>query len=248
MLFGRKKTEMPNPGSEMAGRSEAIDLPNRHFVNGNPIMPPFPDGTETAYFGMGCFWGAERVFWRIPGVYSTAVGYAGGSTPNPTYQEVCTGRTGHTEAVMVAFDPSRVSYESLLKAFWEEHDPTQGMRQGNDRGTQYRSAIYWTTTDQQAAAEASRSMFHDRLSAAGLGALTPEVAGAGAYYYAEEYHQQYLAKNLAGAGVDIQEFYFGEVPAPRKATPVEGYCSMEPTGVSCPIGRGVPLEERTAEG
>jgi peptide-methionine (S)-S-oxide reductase len=190
-------------------------VPEDHFVNHNPIVPPFPDGLQRAMFGMGCFWGAERKFWTLPGVYSTAVGYAAGHTPNPTYREVCTGMTGHTEAVLVVFDPSKITYDDLLRVFWENHDPTQGMRQGNDAGTQYRSGIYAYDATQQRAAEASRDAFQQRLTAAGYGRVTTEILPAPEFFYAEEYHQQYLAKNP------------------------DGYCGLGGTGVSCPIGTGV---------
>jgi peptide-methionine (S)-S-oxide reductase len=189
-----------------------MDVPEKHFVNGARIAPPFPEGVRTALFGMGCFWGAERKFWQLPGVYSTAVGYAGGSTPNPTYREVCSGMTGHTEVVLVAFDPRRVSYDELLRVFWENHDPTQGMRQGNDVGTQYRSAVYTYDAEQRQAAEASRDMYQKELQRSGYGAITTEIADAPEFYYAEDYHQQYLAK----------------VP--------NGYCGLGGTGVSCPVG------------
>ncbi len=189
-----------------------MPVPAQHYANGNPLSPPWPEGIETAVFGLGCFWGAERIFWQVPGVFTTAVGYAGGHTPNPTYEETCSGRTGHTEAVLVAFDPSKVSYEQLLKVFWESHDPTQGMRQGNDAGTQYRSAIYATTAAQLAAADASKDMYQLQLDAARHGQITTEIARAGTFYYAEPYHQQYLAKNP------------------------NGYCGIGGTGVSCPIG------------
>jgi peptide-methionine (S)-S-oxide reductase len=211
-LKGRSK-EMPRPEDALPGRDTAMPVPETHFVNGHPIHPPFPEGLETAVFGMGCFWGAERIFWQIPGVYTTAVGYAGGFTPNPTYEEVCSGRTGHAEAVLVVFDPKIVSYDELLKAFWEGHDPTQGMRQGNDVGTQYRSAIYATTDAQLAAAEAARTMFQEALEKAGHhGQISTEIREAPAFYYAEDYHQQYLAKNP------------------------NGYCGLGDTGVSCPVG------------
>ena len=189
-------------------------LSNAHFVNGHPIAPPFPAAFETAVFGMGCFWGAERKFWEAPGVYSTAVGYAGGSTANPTYREVCSGKTGHTEVVLVVFDPARTSYDAMLRIFWENHDPTQGMRQGNDVGTQYRSAVYGSTPQQVRAAEASHAAFQDRLTEAGFGRMTTEILQAPPFYYAEEYHQQYLAKNP------------------------DGYCGIGGTGVTCPIGVG----------
>jgi peptide-methionine (S)-S-oxide reductase len=185
---------------------------SQHFVNFKPLEPPFPDGLEQAVFGLGCFWGAERKFWEVEGVYTTAVGYAGGHTPNPTYEEVCSGGTGHTEAVLVVYDPNKVSYEQLLKVFWESHDPTQGMRQGNDVGTQYRSAIYTFTPEQRAAAEQSKAVFEQRLHDAGFGDITTEIADAPTFYYAEDYHQQYLAK----------------VP--------NGYCGLGGTGVSCPVG------------
>ena len=214
-LFGSHKSAMVEAGDALPGRDEALPgVPEVHAVNGNRIQPPFPEGMATAVFALGCFWGAERLFWRVPGVYSTAVGYAGGYTPNPTYQEVCSGRTGHTEAVLVVFDPAQVSYEQLLAVFWEGHDPTQGMRQGNDVGTQYRSAAYWADESQRAALEASRAAFAERLAAAGFGDITTEVAEAPTFYYAEDYHQQYLHK----------------VP--------NGYCGLGGTGVSCPIGLG----------
>ena len=189
-----------------------MPVPGEHFVNGHPLMPPFPAGFEQAVFGMGCFWGAERTFWEAPGVYTTAVGYAGGDTPNPTYREVCSGMTGHTEAVLVVFDPAQTSYDSILKIFWEHHDPTQGMRQGNDAGTQYRSAAYTFSAQQRRTAESFRAAFQDRLTAAGYGRITTEIADAPEFYYAEDYHQQYLAKNPGG------------------------YCGHGGTGVSCPIG------------
>ena len=193
-----------------------MDVPETHFVNGHRIVPPFPEGLERAIFAMGCFWGAERKFWEAPGVYATAVGYAGGYTPNANYREVCSGMTGHTEAVLVVFDPEAVRYEQLLKVFWESHDPTQGMRQGNDTGTQYRSGIYCYGDDQQRAAEASRDAFQKQLSAAGYGTITTEILAAPEFYYAEDYHQQYLAKNP------------------------HGYCGLGGTGVSCPVGVDVP--------
>ncbi|MFW2338957.1 MAG: peptide-methionine (S)-S-oxide reductase MsrA [Acidimicrobiia bacterium] len=204
-----------NQSSEDAalpGRSEPMKVPATHFENGNRIVPPFPDGLETAIFGMGCFWGAERGFWQTDGVYSTAVGYAGGSTPNPTYEETCTGRTGHTEVVLVVYDPDQVSYERLLQVFWEGHNPTQGMRQGNDVGSQYRSAIYTTSDDQLDAAKRSRDAYQAELTAYGHGAITTEIEPAGEFYYAEDYHQQYLGKNPSG------------------------YCGLGGTGVSCPTG------------
>jgi peptide-methionine (S)-S-oxide reductase len=212
MLFGRHKTEMPDESRALAGRPETMPVPERHFVNGNRLEPPFAEHLEQAVFGMGCFWGAERKFWEAEGVYTTAVGYAGGFTPNPTYEEVCSGRTRHTEAVLVVFDPRRIDYESLLKIFWENHDPTQGMRQGNDVGTQYRSAIYTYSPAQQKAAEKSRDVYQEVLTAAGHGAITTEIREAPAFYYAEDYHQQYLAKNPYG------------------------YCGIGGTGVACPTG------------
>jgi peptide-methionine (S)-S-oxide reductase len=187
-----------DPRLALAGRDEPIPSPDTHWVHGRPIKPPFPAGLEVVQFAMGCFWGAERIFWQIPGVHTTAVGYGGGITPNPTYEEVCTGRTGHAEVVLVVFDPGEVSIERLLKGFWEQHDPTQGMRQGNDVGTQYRSAIYVTTPEQQAVAERSRAGYQAALSAAGFGEITTEIAESGPFYYAEDYHQQYLAKNPMG--------------------------------------------------
>jgi peptide-methionine (S)-S-oxide reductase len=210
MLFGRNKTEMPDESRALAGRPETMPVPERHFVNGNRLEPPFPEHLEQAVFGMGCFWGAERKFWEAEGVYTTAVGYAGGFTANPTYEEVCSGRTGHAEVVLVVFDPRRIDYESLLKIFWENHDPTQGMRQGNDVGTQYRSAIYTYSPAQQKAAEKSRDVYQEVLTAAGHGAITTEIREAPDFYYAEDYHQQYLAKNPYG------------------------YCGIGGTGVACP--------------
>ena len=211
-LFGGHKTRMVEEDKALRGRSERIPVPERHFVNGHRLEPPFPEGLETAIFGMGCFWGAERVFWEMPGVWSTAVGYAGGFTPNPTYEEVCTGLTGHAEVVLVVFDPQVVGYEELLKAFWENHDPTQGMRQGNDAGTQYRSAVYTNGELQRKSAEASRDAYQDVLRKAGHGDITSEIREAPEFYYAEDYHQQYLAKNP------------------------NGYCGLGGTGVSCPVG------------
>jgi peptide-methionine (S)-S-oxide reductase len=211
MLFTRKN-RMPEPGEALPGREAEMPVPDRHEVLGNPIKPPFPEGFEQAVFGLGCFWGAERLFWEAPGVYATASGYAGGQTPNPSYEEVCSGRTGHAEAVLVVFDPEKTSYEALLKLFWEGHDPTQGMRQGNDVGTQYRSAIYTTSDAQAAAAASSRELFQGRLAESGHGEISTEIAPAGPFYYAEDYHQQYLAKNPGG------------------------YCGLGATGVSCPIG------------
>ena len=207
-----QKTKMPTADDALAGHADGVPISGVHFVNGNKIIPPFPEGIELAYFGMGCFWGAERLFWQTPGVYSTAVGYGGGVTQNATYEEVCTGRTGHTELVLVAYDPELVSYEALLQVFWEGHDPTQGMRQGNDVGTQYRSAAYAATDNQLAASQASREMYQDQLRGAGYGEITTEIAPAPQFFYAEEYHQQYLAKNP------------------------NGYCGIGGTGVSCPIG------------
>ena len=212
LFFLGHKTKMVDPAEALPGRDEKMIVPARHDVLGTPLRPPFPEGLERAVFGMGCFWGAERVFWKVPGVYTTAVGYAGGETPNPTYEEVCSGRTGHTEAVLVVFDPSVTSYEEILRLFWENHDPTQGMRQGNDVGTQYRSAVYWTTEEQRAAVEASRDAFQRELKRSGYGEITTEIAQAGPFYYAEDYHQQYLAKNPFG------------------------YCGLGGTGVSCPVG------------
>ena len=212
----RKKAEMPTADRALPGRDKpAFAVPATHFVNGNRIQPPFPAGLEPAMFGLGCFWGAERKFWEAAGVYATAVGYAAGLTPNPTYEEVCSGYTGHNEVVMVWFDPKKTSYEALLKVFWEGHDPTQGMRQGNDVGTQYRSAIYTSSEAQRKAADGSKAAYQKALSAKGLSGITTEVAPAGEFYFAEDYHQQYLAKNPAG------------------------YCGLGGTGVSCPIGVGV---------
>jgi peptide-methionine (S)-S-oxide reductase len=213
-----KKTDLPTPEQALPGRATRIPVPAQHAVLGTPLDGPYPDGLEVAYVGMGCFWGAERIFWQLPGVYSTSVGYAGGSTPNPTYEETCTGMTGHTEAVRVVFDPAQISYGEVLKAFWENHDPTQGMRQGNDVGSQYRSAIYATTDAQLEAAKASRDAYQAALTQAGRGAITTEILPAGEFYPAEEYHQQYLHK----------------IP--------NGYCTHGFNGVSCPIGVGVPAE------
>jgi peptide-methionine (S)-S-oxide reductase len=207
-----KSADLLPPEQALPGRDEAMVVPARHEVLGTPLEPPFPDGLEQLVVGMGCFWGAERVFWKAPGVYTTAVGYAGGTTKNPTYEEVCSGRTNHTEAVLVVFDPAVTSYDELLRLFWENHDPTQGMRQGNDAGSQYRSAVYWTGDEQRAAAEASRDAYQRELSAAGYGEITTEIAEAGPFYYAEPYHQQYLQK----------------VP--------NGYCGLGGTGVACPVG------------
>jgi peptide-methionine (S)-S-oxide reductase len=203
---------MVSAAEALPGRDETMPVPARHEVLDAPIAPPFPDGLEQAVVGMGCFWGAERIFWQAPGVYTTAVGYAGGFTKNPTYEEVCSGRTGHTEAVLVVFDPQQTSYEEILRLFWENHDPTQGMRQGNDQGTQYRSAIYTANDAQRAAAESSRTMFQEELARAGYGEISTEIAEAGPFYYAEAYHQQYLAKNPMG------------------------YCGLGGTGVACPVG------------
>ena len=214
-MFLKKKTELPTRRQALPGRSEEMPVPEAHYVNGNPLKPPFPDGLETALFGLGCFWGAEKAFWQAEGVYSTAVGYAGGYTPNPTYREVCTGQTGHTEVVLVVFDPAVISYEKLLKIFWEEHDPTQGMRQGADIGTQYRSSIYTYNEDQKKAALASREAYQEVLSAAGYDPITTEIEDAPTLYYAEDYHQQYLAKNPGG------------------------YCGHGGTGVACPTGLSV---------
>jgi peptide-methionine (S)-S-oxide reductase len=214
-FLGRDKTAITDPAAALPGRAQPIAVPARHEVLGTPLEGPFPEGVETAVFAMGCFWGAERLFWQADGVYSTAVGYAGGLTPNPTYEEVCSGRTGHTEAVLVAFDTARTSYQEMLKILWEGHDPTQGMRQGNDRGTQYRSAILWREDEQRTAAESSLAAYQEMLSAAGHGKITTELAqldGAHPFYYAEDYHQQYLAKNPGG------------------------YCGLGGTGVACPIG------------
>jgi peptide-methionine (S)-S-oxide reductase len=194
----RKRADLPGPGEALPGRAERMSVPERHFVNGNRLEPPFPAGMQLALFGLGCFWGAERKFWSLPGVYSTSVGYAAGGTPNPTYEEVCTGHTGHNEVVRVVFDPAQIGYEELLRVFWESHDPTQGMRQGGDVGTQYRSGVYWHDEAQSNAAELSRKLYGERLSAAGYPAVTTEVLRAPEFYYAEDYHQQYLAKNPAG--------------------------------------------------
>ncbi len=211
-MFSKHKTEMVDERDALPGRDQPMPVPTEHDVNGHRIVPPFPDGLRTAVFAMGCFWGAERRFWQTEGVWSTAVGYTGGYTPNPTYEEVCSGRTGHSEAVLVVFDPAQVSYAHLLKVFWESHDPTQGMRQGNDVGTQYRSAVYTFSDAQRRAAEASRDAYQRTLSAAGFGPITTEIVEAGPFYYAEDYHQQYLAKNPGG------------------------YCGLGGTGVSCPVG------------
>ena len=216
-MFGmmRTKLEIPSPEQCLPGRAVKMPVPARHFVNGNALEGPYPAGLEMAVFGLGCFWGAERKFWEAPGVWTTAVGYAGGSTLNPTYEEVCSGLTGHTEVVLVVFDPKQIGYDGLLKIFWESHDPTQGMRQGNDVGTQYRSAIYTYSPEQQRAAEASRERYEASLKGAGFGGVTSEIREAPPFYFAEDYHQQYLAKNPFG------------------------YCGLGGTGVSCPIGAGV---------
>ena len=212
MFLRYKKLDLPTPETALPGRDVEMPVPERHAVLGTPLTGPWPAGLQVAVFGMGCFWGAERLFWRLPGVYSTSVGYAGGRTPNPTYEEVCSGLTGHAEVVQVVYDPSAISYEQLLKVFWENHDPTQGMRQGNDVGTQYRSGIYVNGDAQRAAATASRDAYAARIAKAGYGAITTEIVDAPEFYYAEDYHQQYLAKNP------------------------HGYCGLGGTGVSCPVG------------
>jgi peptide-methionine (S)-S-oxide reductase len=214
--FMQKMTQLLPEASTLPGRKHSMPVPEKHFISGNRIVPPFPEGLQLAQFGLGCFWGAERIFWQVPGVYSTAVGYAGGVTPNPTYEEVCSGFTNHTEAVLVVFDPRKISYEQLLKVFWEGHDPTQGMRQGNDRGSQYRSAIYTYGEQQAKAAAASRDAFQAALKAKGFGRITTEIKPAPEFYYAEEYHQQYLGKDP------------------------NGYCGLGGTGVSCPAGVAAP--------
>ncbi len=211
----RKPLTMPLSGQALPGRERPIPTANTHFVSGAALKGPYPQGSQTALFGLGCFWGAERKFWQVPGVYVTAVGYAGGLTPNPTYEEVCSGMTGHNEAVLVVYDPGRVSYDQLLKVFWESHDPTQGMRQGNDVGTQYRSGIYYSSEEQKRTAQASKAAYEAALKARGLGPITTEILPAPEFYFAEDYHQQYLAKNP------------------------HGYCGLGGTGVSCPIGTGV---------
>jgi len=211
-MFFSRTPAMPDAAEALPGRDTPIEVPERHTVLGTPLLPPFPEGIETVQLGLGCFWGAERIFWRLPGVYTTAVGYAGGYTPNPSYREVCSGRTGHTEVVLVAYDPKQVSFEQILKAFWEGHDPTQGMRQGNDVGTQYRSGIWVADDSQRERAEASKAMFQEKLREAGHGEITTEVSDSGCFFYAEPYHQQYLAKNP------------------------NGYCGIGGTGVSCPVG------------
>ncbi len=215
-LFGMRAAQMVEPGRALRGRSETMPVPERHTVLGTPLAPPYPQGTEIAEFALGCFWGEEKAFWQVPGVVSTSVGYEGGYTPNPTYEEVCSGRTGHAETVRVVYDPTKVSYAALLKVFWESHNPTQGMRQGNDVGTQYRSAIFSHSPEQQAAAEESRTAYAKKLAEAGYGPVSTEIVPAGEFYFAEDYHQQYLAKNPAG------------------------YCGLGGTGVSCPIGLGAP--------
>ena len=215
MFSLRKKTVLPTPGEALPGRSTPLPTAETHFVNGRPLKGPYPAGLETAIFALGCFWGAERKFWQTPGVWATAVGYISGLTPNPTYEETCTGLTGHTEAVLVVYDPAQVTYEQLLQVFWENHDPTQGMRQGNDIGTQYRSGVYATTPAQRAAAEASKLAYGRVLAENGYGPITTEIADAGPFYFAEDYHQQYLAKNPMG------------------------YCGLGGTGVACPIGTGI---------
>jgi peptide-methionine (S)-S-oxide reductase len=209
-LFSSAKLRIPTATEALPGRTQRMPVPETHFVSGARIVPPFPEGMRLAQFGLGCFWGAERKFWQMPGVYATAVGYSGGITPNPTYEEVCSGRTGHTEAVLVVYDPKVVSYDELLRVFWEAHDPTQGMRQGNDVGTQYRSAIYWYDDEQKRAAEASRERYQAAIAKGGFDAITTEIAAAPEFYYAEPYHQQYLAKNPGG------------------------YCGLGGTGVTCP--------------
>ncbi len=211
-LFTSYKTKMPEPGKALPGRSDPIRTAERHHVSGRPIKGPYPDGHEKAMFGLGCFWGAEKAFWSLPGVHVTAVGYAGGETPNPTYEEVCSGRTGHNEVVLVVYDPAAISYQDLLKAFWESHDPTQGMRQGNDVGTQYRSGVYAFSQEQAEQARASKEMYQKALGSRGYGAITTEIIDAPAFYFAEDYHQQYLSKNPFG------------------------YCGLGGTGVSCPVG------------
>jgi peptide-methionine (S)-S-oxide reductase len=216
MFFMRKTTALPTAAEALPGRAQPMPTAKSHFVNGRPLQPPYPAGLEQAVFGLGCFWGAERKFWQLrDGIYTTAVGYAGGATPHPTYEEVCSGRTGHTEAVLVVFDPKTISYRELLKTFWESHNPTQGMRQGHDVGTQYRSAIYTFSDAQRQAADASKAIYQTALKAKGLRAITTEIAPAREFYFAEDYHQQYLAKNPAG------------------------YCGLGGTGVTCPIGAGV---------
>jgi peptide-methionine (S)-S-oxide reductase len=217
-IIGRKAAAMPAPGTALPGRAEPIPTASEHFVNHRPLNGPYPEGMETALFGLGCFWGAEKAFWKLDGVYVTAVGYAGGETPNPTYREVCTGMTGHNEVVLVVFDPKKTSYEALVKSFFEAHDPTQGMRQGNDVGTQYRSGIYVANGEQRRIAEAVRDSYGKELAKRGFGPITTEIVDRPPFYFAEDYHQQYLAKNPAG------------------------YCGLGGTGVSCPIGAGVAAD------
>ncbi len=212
MLFSSRKTQLIDPARALPGRETPMRVPERHEVLGTPLSPPFPEGMERAVFGMGCFWGAERIFWQAEGIYTTAAGYAGGFTPNPSYEEVCSTSTGHAEVVLAVFDPTATSYEAMLRLFWEGHDPTQGMRQGNDVGTQYRSALYWTTEAQRDAALASKATYEKQLGASGYGEITTEIAQAGEFFYAEDYHQQYLAKNP------------------------NGYCGIGGTGVACPVG------------
>jgi peptide-methionine (S)-S-oxide reductase len=229
-IFGFHKATMITADDALPGRDKAVAVPSAHAVLGTPLEPPYPDGSQIAEFAMGCFWGAEKTYWQTPGVLSTSVGYEGGFTPNPTYEEVCSGRTGHSEAVRVVFDPAKTSYAELLRIFWESHNPTQGMRQGNDRGTQYRSVIFYHSDEQKALAEESRDMYQKRLAEAGYGEITTEIAAAGEYYFAEDYHQQYLS--------DSKNPY--------------GYCPDHGTGVSCPIGVGViygtGVKADTAEG
>ncbi len=220
-LFGKDKTRMPAPGDALPGRDQALPTAERHFINDSAIKGPYPTGSQLATFGMGCFWGAEKLFWQTPGILSTSVGYAGGPTPNPTYGEVCSAKTGHAEVVQIVFDPERISYQELLKLFWENHDPTQGMRQGNDRGTQYRSAIFTHSDAQRAAAEASRDMYQVELTKSGFAEITTQIADAPIYYFAEDYHQQYLAKNP------------------------NGYDCANGTGVACPVGVGVRAHSAT---
>ncbi len=216
-MFGFNKTAMPSAKEALPGRAQPITTAKEHFVNQHPLKGPYPEGNEKAVFGLGCFWGAEKAFWQLPGVYLTAVGYAGGLTPNPTYEEVCSGRTGHNEVVLVVYDSKKISYETVLKTFWESHDPTQGMRQGNDIGTQYRSGIYTFTPEQMRAAEASKAMYQKELDKKRYGAITTEILDAPPFYFAEDYHQQYLAKNPFG------------------------YCGLGGTGVACPVGTGAKL-------
>lgn len=210
-MFSTKPTTIPTPEQALAGRAHPIPTASHHFVNANPLKGPYPDGNQSAIFGMGCFWGVERIFWQLEGIWVSSVGYSAGHTPNPTYEEVCTGKTGHNEVVFINFDPNQISYDALLRVFWENHDPTQGMRQGNDRGTQYRSGIYYFGDAQAQAAQASKAMVQPLLSQRGYGAITTEITPAGIFYFAEDYHQQYLAKNP------------------------DGYCGMGGTGISCPI-------------